>query len=512
MQISNATRARKRQALLNKELGKMTSEEARHSAGTIGSFANLVRNDSLDYGGISNGATIGNNAKKDQPYVDNVDLDVYTNTEPTNSNQAEPSMVLFFQVLFPFLIAGLGMVCAGILLDYVQHWALFKEVPETFILVPALLGLKGNLEMTLASRLSTQANTGKMDTTEQILSVAVTNIALIQTQAIVVTFLACGSAVLLAWVPRGNLDFGHAALLCASSLTTASLASFILGGIMILVVLVSRRYYVNPDNVATPIAASLGDLITLSILSVFGSLFLSAHKTESYLNSIVIIAFILALPIWIVLASRDNSTLSILRNGWSPIIFSMMISSSGGFVLETAVKNYTQLALFQPVLNGVGGNLAAVHASRLTTYYHKTSTLGTLPNSWTVQRFYSFSRAFFSNEWDARSARVLIFLVVPGHIFFNFLIKLLHMDQNPPPSSALFTSLYLFAALAQVCILLFVCQWLVAFMWSWKIDPDNASIPYLTALGDLLGTCFLYMSFSFLSFVGSTEITKRVNG
>lgn len=31
---------------------------------------------------------------------------------------------------------------------------LFK-VPETFILVPALLGLKGNLEMTLASRLST---------------------------------------------------------------------------------------------------------------------------------------------------------------------------------------------------------------------------------------------------------------------------------------------------------------------------------------------------------------------
>jgi solute carrier family 41 len=48
------------------------------------------------------------------------------------------------------------MVCAGILLDYVQHWPLFKEVPETFILVPALLGLKGNLEMTLASRISTK--------------------------------------------------------------------------------------------------------------------------------------------------------------------------------------------------------------------------------------------------------------------------------------------------------------------------------------------------------------------
>lgn len=36
-----------------------------------------------------------------------------------------------------------------------QHWDVFKYVTEIFILVPALLGLKGNLEMTLASRLST---------------------------------------------------------------------------------------------------------------------------------------------------------------------------------------------------------------------------------------------------------------------------------------------------------------------------------------------------------------------
>lgn len=32
---------------------------------------------------------------------------------------------------------------------------MFTEISEVFILVPALLGLKGNLEMTLASRLST---------------------------------------------------------------------------------------------------------------------------------------------------------------------------------------------------------------------------------------------------------------------------------------------------------------------------------------------------------------------
>lgn len=37
-----------------------------------------------------------------------------------------------------------------------QSWQVFIKVPQLFVLVPALLGLKGNLEMTLASRLSTQ--------------------------------------------------------------------------------------------------------------------------------------------------------------------------------------------------------------------------------------------------------------------------------------------------------------------------------------------------------------------
>ena len=36
-----------------------------------------------------------------------------------------------------------------------QTWDVFLEITELLILVPAVLGMKGNLEMTLASRLST---------------------------------------------------------------------------------------------------------------------------------------------------------------------------------------------------------------------------------------------------------------------------------------------------------------------------------------------------------------------
>lgn len=46
-----------------------------------------------------------------------------------------------------------------------------------------------------------------------------------------------------------------------------SFSFFAVGMIMIGVIIGSRKMGINPDNVATPIAASLGDLITLALLS-----------------------------------------------------------------------------------------------------------------------------------------------------------------------------------------------------------------------------------------------------
>jgi hypothetical protein len=53
--------------------------------------------------------------------------------------------------------------CCLIIIDFIlkcKDWPLYVKVKEVIVLVPALLGLKGNLEMTLASRLSTQVNLG----------------------------------------------------------------------------------------------------------------------------------------------------------------------------------------------------------------------------------------------------------------------------------------------------------------------------------------------------------------
>jgi cation transporter-like permease len=194
-------------------------------------------------------------------------------TKKATTLPKESFLSVTLQIFFPFLIAGLGMVGAGLVLDKVQHWEVFDVVNELFILVPALLGLKGNLEMTLASRLSTQSNLGNMDTREESWSLVISNLALVQCQAIVVGLIASLFAVLMGSISdEGAFDPNHGLLLCASSLVTASSASFILGLVMIAVILSSRRFGINPDNVATPIAASLGDLITLVLLSWIASI------------------------------------------------------------------------------------------------------------------------------------------------------------------------------------------------------------------------------------------------
>jgi len=434
------------------------------------------------------------------------DEDLFLTSRPSSDEGWGTTLV---QIGLPFLVAGLGMVAAGLVLDDVQHWPVFLEVPELFILVPALLGLKGNLEMTLASRLSTAANLGRLDKSGEASKIVIGNLALVQSQGIVVGFLASMTGLMLGWWgPSGSLNLEHGLLLCASSVVTASIASFLLGLVMVLVIIVSRRFNVNPDNVATPIAASLGDLTTLGLLSWMASLlWQDLDKVHDWiLAPSLLAAYLLLTPVCMWIAWRQPGTREVLLHGWTPVLLAMLLSSAGGLILDFAVARWRGIAVFQPVMNGVGGNLVAVQASRLSTDLHcnpEGRLPGTLPQGEKASCCPSPTSTLCGADQHSSTARILLLLVVPGHLIFSFTISLLEAGHTIP--TFLFVITYLAAALLQVCLLLHVCRILVPFLWSRGTDPDSAAIPYLTALGDLLGGGLLALAFVLLTLAGQEE-------
>uniref|UniRef100_A0A8C5ZE04 Solute carrier family 41 member n=1 Tax=Marmota marmota marmota TaxID=9994 RepID=A0A8C5ZE04_MARMA len=217
---------------------------------------------------------------------------------------------------------------------------------------------------------------------------------------------------------------------------------------MACIVIGAQRLGVNPDNIATPIAASLGDLITLSILAVVSSFFYK-HTDSWLLAPLVCLGFVALTPLWVVLAKRNPPITRVLKFGWVPIILAMVISSFGGLILSRTLseQQYRGMAVLTPVICGVGGNLVAIQSSRISTYLHVRSTPGVLPlpmkgscpRPWAT---------FCSPEINSTSARVLLLLVVPGHLLFFYVIRL--VEGPAVASSRTFVLLYLLASLVQV--------------------------------------------------------------
>ncbi|XP_076968004.1 solute carrier family 41 member 2 isoform X4 [Tamandua tetradactyla] len=379
----------------------------------------------------------------------------------------ESAVAMALQILLPFLLAGFGTVSAGMLLDVVQ------------------------------------VNVGKMDSPIEKWNLIIGNLALKQVQATVAGFLAAVAAVVLGWVPTGRYHAGHSLVLCSSSVATACIASLLQGIIMVGVIVGSKKTGINPDNVATPIAASFGDLITLAILAWISQGLYSCLETYYYISPLVGVFFLALTPVWIVIAAKHPATRTVLHSGWGPVVTAMVISSLGGLILDTTVSDpdLAGIVVYTPVINGIGGNLVAIQASRVSTDLHLRSVPGQLPDE--PAGCCCPCRTFFGSGVNSKSAQVLLLLVIPGHLIFLYTIHL--MKSGHTSLTLTFVAVYLFAAVSQVLALLCLADWMVRHFWRRGQDPDSFSIPYLTALGDLLGTALLALSFRVLWLMGDRD-------
>ncbi|XP_073958966.1 solute carrier family 41 member 1-like [Choristoneura fumiferana] len=415
--------------------------------------------------------------------------------QPLSGKKEEKWWTTLVQVAFPFFIAGCGTIGAGIVLGRVRDWDVFMNVSAIFVLVPSLSGLKGNLDMCLASRLSTQANLGNMSSTREVISMVVGNISLVQVQAIVAATVVAMFAIVANTITDRTVNGSFILLLIASAVFTATTTCFILDFVMVLVIYGSHKWKVNPDNVATPLAASIGDIVSNSVLAVTAQYMYEQIQISLWQPIVIICIYFSLLPVWVFIVYRNKYTKPVLTTGWTPVISALFISGIGGIVLDQAVDRYRGYEVFQPIVNGIGGNLVCVQSSRLATHLHQTAIPGILPENTRLLEW-PWKTLFYGTA-AAKVARMLLVLAVFGQIIFMIVADVIY--QGFVSIQFAFGITYLLCSLLQVMVLLYLAYILIHFMWTKKKDPDNAAIPYLTALGDLLGSVFLGLAFVILS-------------
>ena len=98
-------------------------------------------------------------------------------------------------------------------------------------------------------------------------------------------------------------------------------------------------------------------------------------------------------------------------------------------------------------LLGVGGNLVAVQASRISTSLHQIGTPGKVPPN-SPQRYRGPLRTFFRGGSHSSTAKLLVMMVIPGSALFLFTIALLQAGHTT--LTLLFFIGYLICALLQV--------------------------------------------------------------
>lgn len=126
--------------------------------------------------------------KNHETIIDGPPMLMLTNNKDQMDNHG--NLGASWQILIAVMTAASGNFAAGLILDKTKSWNVFRYTPELYYLVPILLSLKGNLEMTMVARLSTLANMGLLRSFKRIANILLYNISLVQTQAIVVSFLA----------------------------------------------------------------------------------------------------------------------------------------------------------------------------------------------------------------------------------------------------------------------------------------------------------------------------------
>ncbi len=375
------------------------------------------------------------------------------------------------------LISSGGDLVTGVTFATISNT--LNLLPGLVVLVPAAIGMRGNVFGGLGSRLGTMIHTGTFRVSRRIDTEVGQNMSAAILSSLSTAALLAVLAKLMCEMLIGGPSISIADFMVISVIG-AILSSAVVLVLTVAVAAFCARRNLDLDNVAAPIVTAAGDMVTLP------SLFLATYLVGIHLVTPIIAILCAAIGLGAAVVGIGAKAYPIMRR---IVIESLPILALAGIVDLLAgitIQNrfesflrYPALLVMVPAFLEDSGSLGAILAARVSTKLH-LGTLGETGSSWRA----------------ATNDVMLVYLyAIPVFVFLGLtstvVADVLH-KATPGFVDMLAVSLIagFFATTASVIVGFYSAVATHRF----GLDPDNHSIPLVTSSLDLLGALSLILA------------------
>ena len=380
------------------------------------------------------------------------------------------------QGLAALAVSSLGDLVAGVTLGAVT--GTLNRLPGLLVLVPAAIGMRGNIFGALGSRLGTAIHTGTFSLSRRRDSIVGQNVLASVTLTLVVS-------VALAFLAKGvAVAFGLKSSITVSDYVVVSVIGGVLSSVVVLALTLAvseaaaRRGW-DMDNVAAPLVTAAGDIVTLPALVVASVLVDHGNVTAVMAPILGVLALAGAASAW---RARLPLMQRIVLESLPILLTAGLIDVVAGLTIEKRLESFVAfpalLVLVPPFLEDTGA-LGGIVASRLASKLH----LGTVS-----------SRAVPNRA--AREDMFLAFLfAIPTFVLVAVsadIVALVFRLDSPGPGIMIGVSVV--GGLASTVIATLIAYYGSIAAYRFGLDPDNHGIPLITSSMDLVGAVSLILA------------------
>lgn len=381
-----------------------------------------------------------------------------------------------WQGLVALLVSSAAGLLAGLALGSIT--GTLEALPGLLVLVPAAIGMRGNIFGALGSRLGTSIHAGTFGLSRRADTVVGQNIlaSLALTLSVSLALAVLAKAVAVGFGLPDTISITDFVVI---SVVGGALSSAIVLPITLAIAAGAVRYDWDLDSVAAPLVTAAGDVVTLP------TLFLATYLVGFglFTPSLAVVLTVVSLA---VLVAAVRSGLPVLRRILRESVPVLLVAGTAdvvaGLTIEKRLASFRAfpalLVLVPPFLENLGG-LGGILSSRLSSKLH----LGLIEPRGVPQRL-------------ARADVTLVFVfAVPvfalAAVSSDLAAVLTGLDT---PGLGRMVAVSMIAGLLATCFAVLVAYYGSVAAFRLGLDPDNHGIPLVTSSMDLVGAFALILA------------------